>query len=293
MNERGEGPQVALDIRVELGEGPMWDNRRGVLMWVDIWAGAVHSTDLATGVDESVDVGQPVGAVVPRTSGGYAIAVRDGFAFLADDGTVTAVADVEADVTANRMNDGKCDRQGRFWAGTMAADQRPGAGSLYRLDPDLSVTKMLSDVTISNGLAWSLDDATMYYIDTPTAGVDAFDYDAGTGAIENRRRLIDIPPEQGSPDGMALDSEGFLWVALYGGAAIRRYSPDAVLDRVIELPATNITCCAFGGPGLTDLYITSARQELSGAQLATQPLAGALFGLQSGVRGLPTEAFGG
>ena len=222
-----------LSPGVELGEGPVWDDRQGVLIWVDIWAGEVHSYEPASGRDTAIGVGQPVGAAVPRRSGGLVLAVRDGFAFLDPDGRLTSVAEVEAANPGNRMNDGKCDRHGRFWAGTMAGDARPGAGALYRLDPDLSVTKVLDGVTVSNGLAWSLDDRTMYYIDTPTQRVDAFDYDLASGTIENRRPLIEIPEEAGSPDGMTIDAEGFLWVALFGGRAVRRYSPDGRLERVV------------------------------------------------------------
>lgn len=287
------GPEAVVSPGVALGEGPTWDERRGVLIWVDIWAGRVHAYDPSTGSDEAVDVGQPVGAAVPRERGGYALALRDGFAFLEPDGAVTSVAKVEDDIAGNRMNDGKCDRHGRFWAGTMAADQSPGAGALYRLDPDLAVTRVLTDVTISNGLAWSLDDATMYYIDTPTGGVDAFDYDPLTGELENRRRVIDVPAEAGTPDGMALDEEGFLWVALFGGGAVRRYSPEGALDRMVEVPATNTTSCAFAGPELDELYITSAQEGLSAGELAAQPLAGALFRHRPGTRGLRTERFGG
>lgn len=286
-------PEAVVTPGVELGEGPAWDDRHGVLVWVDIWAGRVHAYDPQTGHDEAVEVGQPVGAAVPRAAGGYALAVRDGFALLEPDGVVRNVAKVEDHIPGNRMNDGKCDRHGRFWAGTMAADQRPGAGALYRLDPDLSLTRVVAGVSISNGLAWSLDDTTLYFIDTPTQGVDAFDYDPSTGELEHRRRVIDVPPEAGAPDGMALDEEGLLWIALHGGGAIRRYSPDGALDRVVELPAINTTSCAFAGPELDDLYITSAREGLSADELARQPLAGALFRHRPGVRGVPTERFGG
>ena len=291
MTARGE--VEPLTPGVELGEGPVWDDRQGVLIWVNIWAGDVHSYDPASGRDSAIGVGQPVGAAVPRRSGGLVLAVRDGFAFLDPDGRLTSVAEVEAGNPGNRMNDGKCDRHGRFWAGTMAGDSRPGAGALYRLDPDLSVTRVLEGVTVSNGLAWSLDDRTMYYIDTPTQRVDAFDYDPGSGTIENRRPLIEIPEEAGSPDGMTIDAEGFLWVALYGGRAVRRFSPDGRLERVVELPAANVTSCAFGDPDLDRLFITSARQELSPADLAAQPHAGALFGHRPGAQGLPADRFAG
>lgn len=284
--------EVASDAGAELGEGPVWDSRSSELAWVDITPGRVHFLDVDGG-ERAVEVGQPVGAVVPRASGGHVLAVRDGFAALAGDGTVTSLAQVEHDVPGNRMNDGKCDRHGRLWAGTMAFDEAPGAGALYRLETDRTVTTILEGVTISNGLAWSLDDHTMYYIDTPTRRVDQLDYDPSSGAVENRRPLLEIPAQAGSPDGMALDSEGFLWVALYGGGAVRRYAPDGALDRVIELPATCVTSCAFGGRELEDLYITCARHGLSPQQLAREPLAGALFRHRPGVRGLPTEAYAG
>lgn len=285
--------EVALDVRAELGEGPAWDGPRSELVWIDIVPGQVHLYEPRTGADRVLEVGQPVGAAVPREGGGYVLAVQDGFALLDRNGSVVRLAGVEEDRPANRMNDGKCDRHGRLWAGTMAFDSSPGAGALYRLDPAARVTKVLDGVTISNGLAWSLDDRTMYYIDSPTQGVDCLDYDPATGAVGNRRRLIDIPEQAGTPDGMALDSEGCLWVALYGGAAVRRYRPDGSLDRVVELPATQITSCAFGGAELTDLYITSARENLSRDTLERQPLAGALFRHQPGVAGLPTTPFAG
>ena len=285
--------EVAVDARLELGEGPSWDSRTAELMWVDITPGRVHFLEPGGGDQRTVEVGQPVGAVVPRASGGHVLAVRDGFAALAPDGTVTTLAGVEHERPGNRMNDGKCDRHGRMWAGTMAFDETPGAGALYRLDADATVTTILDAVTISNGLAWSLDDRTMYYIDTPTHRVDQLDYDPSTGDVENRRPLFEITDSAGSPDGMALDSEGFLWVALYGGGAVRRYAPDGVLDRVVELPASRVTSCAFGGAELDDLYITCARQGLSREQLASEPLAGALFRHRPGVRGLPTESYGG
>ena len=284
--------EVASDAGAELGEGPAWDSRSSELAWVDITPGRVHFLGPGGG-ERTVEVGQPVGAVVPRASGGHVLAVRDGFAALAGDGTVTSLAHVEHERPGNRMNDGKYDRHGRLWAGTMALDETPGAGALYRLDPDATVSTILEGVTISNGLAWSLDDRTMYYVDTPTQRIDRLDYDPSTGEVENRRPLFAIPARDGSPDGMALDSEGFLWVALHGGGAVRRYAPDGVLDRVIELPASNVTSCAFGGPELEELYITCARQGLSREQLAREPLAGALFRHRPGVRGLPTESYGG
>ena len=286
--------ELVLDAHAELGEGPTWHAAESALVWVDITRCLVHRYTPASGRDESIDVGQHVGAAAPRAAGGLVLALRDGVGIL-DTATrrVEMIADIEADHPGNRMNDGKCDSAGRFWAGTMAYDNRPGAGALYRLETDRHVARVLSAVTISNGIGWSLDDRLMYYIDTPTLGVDVFDYEAATGAITNRRRLITIPPEAGQPDGMTVDSDGFLWVALWGGWAVHRYSPKGVLDRVVKLPVAKVTSCAFGGPDLADLYITSASIELSPDELREQPHAGGLFRHRPGVAGLPTHSFKG
>src|SRR6266568_1976065 len=161
------------------------------------------------------------------------------------------------------------------------------------LDPGLAVTRLLDGVTISNGLAWTADGATLYYIDSPTQGVDAFDYDTGTGRLENRRRVVDIPAAAGLPDGMTIDTDGCLWVALYGGSAVHRYTPDGRLDAVLSFPVSNVTCPVFGGPGLGMLYVTSARDGLGERQLAAQPHAGAVFAADAGARGLPALRFAG
>ncbi len=220
--------------------------------------------------------------------------MADGFALL-DPGwqRLDQVAVIEHPGPRARFNEGKCDPAGRFLAGTMAYDQTPGAGSVYRLDPDLAVTRLLDGVTISNGLAWTADGATLYYIDSPTQGVDAFDYDTGTGRLENRRRVVDIPAAAGLPDGMTIDTDGCLWVALYGGSAVHRYTPDGRLDAVLSFPVSNVTCPVFGGPGLGTLYVTSARDGLGERQLAVQPHAGAVFAADAGARGLPALRFAG
>jgi sugar lactone lactonase YvrE len=191
------------------------------------------------------------------------------------------------------MNDGKCDAAGRFWAGTMALDERGGAGALYRLDPDGHVETMIDGVTISNGLDWSDDGRLMYFIDTPTQSVDVFDFDLASGRIANRRSFARIDPVDGAPDGLTLDAEGFVWVALWGGSRVRRYAPDGALDSIVRVPATYVTSCAFGGADLGDLYITTARIKLSEADRASQPLAGGLFRARPGVRGRPPHRFSG
>ncbi|MBA2272946.1 MAG: SMP-30/gluconolactonase/LRE family protein [Actinobacteria bacterium] len=290
----GVNVEVAVDAHAELGEGPLWDEPSGRLVWVDILASLVHRFSPDTGTDEIIDVGQPVGAVASRTTGGFVLAMRDGFGLLdTDTGDLQMIAGTEVHVTGNRMNDGKCDSAGHFWAGTMAFDQAPAAGALYRLARDHSVEKMIQDVSISNGLCWSANDRSMYYIDSPTQGVDVFDFDAASGALSNRRRLVEIPEADGLPDGMTIDEQGYLWVALYGGGAVHRYSPEGQLDQTVELPATQITSCTFGGSEFRDLYITSATQELSAQNLAAQPHSGALFVCRPGPAGLPANRYAG
>jgi sugar lactone lactonase YvrE len=286
--------EVVLEARAQVGEGPVWDERTGTLVWVDIMGQAVHVYDPATGQDLSVDVGQPVGAAAPRESGGLVLALRDGFATLdADSKDLRWVAQVEADVPTNRMNDGKCDAAGRFWAGTMAFEVTPGVAGLYRLDPNYQVTRVVSGITLSNGLDWSPDNERMYYIDSVTQRVDAFDFDLDGGQLSNRRTLFAIPKEVGLPDGMTVDAEGNLWVALHGAGVVHRYSPEGELLAVIRVPAKQVTCPAFGGADYGDLYITSMTYGLSEEALRPQPLAGSLFRCRPGVQGRPAFRFRG
>ena len=200
----------------------------------------------------------------------------------------------EADVPGNRFNDGKCDPAGRFWAGTMAYENPVNQGSLYRMDTDLSVHKMLDNIGISNGLVWSLDHSTMYYIDTVAYTVRAFDYDIDTGDLKNERVAIHVPREMGGPDGMTIDSEGMLWVAHYGGSQVCRWNPETgEVLHTIKLPAKQITACAFGGKDLDTLFITSAAQQLSKEDLEQQPLAGGLFSIKPGYQGVKAYRFQG
>jgi sugar lactone lactonase YvrE len=284
--------EVAVDAGAEVGEGPLWDDERGELLWVDIPRGRVHRWRPAEAGVETIEVGQPVGAVALRRSADLLLAVRDGFAFWHDE-ELRMCAPVEADRRGNRMNDGKCDSAGRFWAGTMALDMRPGAGSLYRLDPDLSVSRLLGELGISNGLAWSLDDRTMYFVDSLAHGIDAFDHEPQAGTISGRRRIIDIPADEGLADGMTIDGQGYLWVALWNGWSVRRYAPDGRLDTVVELPASQITSCTFGGPDLDELFVTSAAEGLTADDRLRQPHAGAVFRVRPGVDGLPANRFAG
>jgi len=281
---------LVLDARAELAEGPCWLAERDQLAWVDIAAGLVHLFDPATGTDRALEVGQPVGAAVPTDDGRVALALRDGFSLLdLERGDVEPIVEVERELTGNRMNDGKADPAGRFWAGTMALDTRAGAGALYRLDAERSVEVMVSGVSISNGLGWSPDGRLMYYIDSPELRVDVFDFDVTSGAIANRRPFTEV--RGGYPDGMAVDADGGLWVAVWGGGKVLHFLPDATLSDEIELPASRVTSCCFGGPELQDLYITSAWQGMAEDQRAREPLAGAIFRSRPGVQGLPTRQY--
>ena len=289
------GVELLVDAHAQVGEGPLWDEERQVLYWVDILSSLLYIYDPATGENRALDVGRHVGTVVTRASGGLMLAVREGFAsFDLETQELTLIADPEAHITGNRFNDGKCDPAGRFWAGTMAYENPTNQGSLYRLNTDLSVNKMFGDVAISNGIIWSLDHTTMYYIDTLRKNVRAFDYDVETGDISNERVIINVPEEIGMPDGMAIDSEGMLWVAHYGGSCVSRWNPStAQLLEKIDLPVTQVTACAFGGPNLDTLFITSAAQELDAAELERQPLAGGLFSIKTPYQGVPSFRFGG
>ena len=287
----GDGPEVVIGPGARLGEGPVWDARSGRLAWIDVLSSQILLTDVATPQTEVIEVPSHVGAVAPRAAGGFVAALQDGF-WVVGDGPTRRITSVAEAGPSLRFNDGKCDPAGRFWAGTMAYDEKPGAGALYRLDPDGRASLVLDGVTISNGLAWSLDGLTMYYIDTPTRRIDAFSFSPGTGEISDRRPVISIPAELGLPDGLTIDAEGGLWVALWGGAAVHRYV-DGRLDAVVTLPISQPTSCAFGGENLDELYVTSAREGLSLEQREAQPLAGAVFRVRPGVRGLPAAVFAG
>lgn len=285
---------LILDARADLGEAPSWDADAGDLIWVDITGGVVHRFDPGTERDEAFEVGQPVGAAVPTSSGRLALAANSGFLVLDPaTGEIEQIVELEEAQPGTGMNDGKCDPAGRFWAGTKDVEGGRALGSLYRLDADHRLTKVLTGVTISNGLGWSPDHRTMYYIDSPTYRIDAFDYDITSGTVSNRRSHVEIPRSWGLPDGMTVDEQGFLWVAFWGGSAVRRIAPDGRVDAVVRFPVTQVTSCAFVGPDLSDLFVTSARSGLTDAALNEQPLAGGLFRVRPGVRGLRSPRFAG
>lgn len=277
-------PDIAVDAHAQLGEGPVWDDRAGLLYWLDIRGARLHLHDPAGAADRTVELGVQAGALVLTEAGGLLLAVPDGFAELDPaGGKLRQVAEVRHPGPAARFNDGKCDPAGRFWAGTMAYDETPGAAFLHRLDPDFSVHQVLSGITVSNGLGWSPDGRTFYYADSPTGRIDAFDFEPAGGELSGRRRLVEIPEGAGLPDGLTVDAEGCLWVALWDGWAVHRYTPDGRLDRTIAFPVARPTCPTFGGPQLDVLYVTSA--SVGATDDPAQPHAGALFALDPGVRG--------
>jgi sugar lactone lactonase YvrE len=267
------------------GEGPVWSERWGGLRWVDMLAGDI----LALGADGTIErrhVGDVAAAVRPREQGGAVIGVERGFALEDPEGTITHLGEVWSDVSV-RMNEGACDPDGRFYCGSMAYDQEPGAASLYRLDPDGSVEVVMERVTVSNGLDWSPDGSRAYYNDTATLTVAVYDYDRESG-LTGRRVFAETAPAR--PDGLTVDSEGGVWVALSNAGQVRRYAPNGQLDEVVEVATRKTTACAFGGQDLDQLFITTSRE---GLQPGDDALAGSLFQVVPGVTGLPAREFAG
>jgi sugar lactone lactonase YvrE len=277
-------PEQLTDAVAHHGEGPVWSERWGGLRWVDMLAGDV----LALADDGTVErhhIASVVAALRPRRAGGAVLGVERGFALEQPDGTITHLSELWTDENM-RMNEGACDPDGRFYCGSMAYDKQPGAAALYRLDPDRSVRVVLENVTVSNGLDWSPDGSLAYYNDTDTHRTDVFDYDMDSG-LSGRRPFAEIP---GRPDGLTVDAEGGVWVALSDGGQVRRYSAEGAVEFVIELPVTKVTACAFGGPRLDELFITTSREGLA---VSAEPQAGSLFRAVPGVTGLPVREFAG
>lgn len=273
--------EVFVDRPLILGEGPVWDDERGELIAVDIERGAVWFGD------EELVIGPPVTMVATRASGGYLLGTRDGLhAVNADQRTIEAFVDVEPG-QATRMNDGKCDPAGRLFVGSMSmlTPRAVEACALYRLEPGRAPVRVIDKVSLSNGLGWSPDAKTMYFIDSPTGGLDAFDYDIETGNLSRRRRLADV--DRGKPDGLCVDQDGCIWVGLWTGGAVRRYTPGGELDQEVEIPVSQVTSCCFGGDDLGTLFITTAARDIR----EEQPLAGAIFACETQVKGVPVGRF--
>ncbi len=287
--------EVVCAHKSELGEGPIWDEKRGLICWVDILSGHVHEWSVENKKLRTLEIGQMIGAMAVASSVNYVAALHHGFAYLdRKHGEVQPIADPEKHLPGNRFNDGKCDPAGRFWAGTMPLSEDKAAGSLYVLHKNGTVEKKEDTITISNGLAWCQREKAFYYIDSPTLQVVRYDYDEATGAISNKRTIIQIPKEEGFPDGMTIDKEGMLWIAHWGGGQVTRWNPKTGEQlAAFKLPVSNVTSCTFGGPTLENLYITTARKGLSEEELKRQPLAGSLFVIENcGYTGMPANIFG-
>ncbi len=276
------------DVCTYHGEGPMWDAAAGVLRWVDMLSGDILTLTPAGDIDR-LHVGTVAAAMRPRAAGGLVVAVEHGIVLIDGAGQIGPEQVAFTD-PAVRMNEGGVDRQGRFFCGSMSYDQTSPRGAFYRYEPSGAISHVFGDVTISNGVAWSAGGEQMFYIDSPTHRVDVFDYDAAAGIPSARRPVVYVDPDHGVPDGMALDAEGGLWVAVHGGHAVHRYTPEGKLDAVIELPPAQVTACAFGGDDLDELYITTSGENLPPG---ADPQAGAVFHVTPGVRGLPLGTFAG
>lgn len=283
-----------LALNNDLGEGPIWSGKEQMLYWVDLTPGIIHRFSPSTGQHQSFSLGFSVGVLGLRAKGGLVMGAKPGFMFWDDQTGATPIANPIADQPAMRFNDGAVDQRGRFYAGTMhEKETRLQSGDLFRLDPDGSVHTMASGLRVPNGIGWSLDKKTMYFTDSPLHTIYAFDYDAATGNIENRRPFIVVPDADGVPDGMTVDSEGFIWSAQWGGWRITRYDPTGKIERVVRVPVERPSCCAFGGKNLDELYITSAATNITAEERARQPWIGDLLRCHPGVKGQPEPEFAG
>jgi sugar lactone lactonase YvrE len=285
-----------VPARAILGESPIWDPVDEALWWVDIRRPAVHRYLPRTGAADAWPMPEEVGSLALRRERGRGLllALRSGLAFFDPaTGALERVCRPEPDQPDNRLNDGKCDRRGRFWVGSMHVSGRQPTGVLYRVDPDLAWQRVVDGITVPNSLAFAPDDRTLYFADTPTRRIMAHGLDLERGALGPARVFVTVPDDAGYPDGSTVDAEGFLWNAHWDGGRLTRYAPDGRVDRVVPLPVTRPTCCAFGGSALDVLYVTTASVRLGEAELGRQPWAGGLLALDVGVRGLPEPRFAG
>lgn len=286
--------ECVLPWGASLAEGPVWSERENRLYWVDILAPAVHRFDPVTRINETCPLPRLVGAIAERRAGGQVVITQGGLEALDfDRQKLTPLVDPEADMPDNRFNDGKCDAEGRLWAGTMSLDASRKSGALYRMAPDLSCTRMDQGFTVANGLDWSLDRRTLYFADSAAGAIFAYPFEPETGELGRRRVFASIPAKDGRPDGLTVDAEGCLWAALWDGWVIRRFAPDGRMMRDLRMPVPRPTSIAFGGEGYRTLFITSARIRLPAKILADAPFSGGLFAADVGVAGRPAGQFAG
>lgn len=290
--------QTAVPAGAECGERPYWDGTG--LVWVDIPAGHLHRYRPGHGDEIVLALSRggapvPLGAAAPRSGGGYVLATAAGFMLAGSDGQLEEGALRPAGMPADaQFNDGACDPAGRFWAGTTTPGYRPGEGALYRLDPDGTVSTMLDGVTESNGIGWSADGATMYFVDSGESEprIRAFGFDVASGELGASRDLVRFPAGGAVPDGLVVDAEECVWVAMWGGGEVRRYAPDGQLLTVLPVPVSQPTCPAFGGADLDELYLTSGWQDMTTAQRDAEPLAGHVLHTRPGAHGMSVLAYG-
>ena len=286
---------LALKTDAKLGEGAFWNYKTQEFYWVDIQGKQLHIYNPNTTINRSFSTPSQIGTVVPGAEHEAIIALEDGvYQMNTQTGAISLFAAIEEDIPENRFNDGKCDPAGRLWVGSMGLQEKQPVGKLYMIDSDGRVTPQLTNITVSNGIVWSADQATMYYIDTPTKQIRAFDYEVSTGAISNERIAVEVSTSLGFPDGMAIDIEGMLWVAMWKGSVVARFNPHTgALISKIEVPALNVTACAFGGEKLDTLYITTARVAMTTEERIQFPDAGSIFMALPGVPGVESTFFGG
>jgi sugar lactone lactonase YvrE len=283
------------DAGCVLGEGPVWDWRSHVLYWVDIKNPAVHSLDPQSGATRRWPMPEMIGAIGLRQRGGLVAALGNGFAFIdLGDGRVTRIADPEVDRPGNRFNDGKVDPAGRFWAGTMDDAEREPSGDLYRLEPNLAVERFAVGFVVTNGIDWSNDGRTLYFVDSAGRRILAYEFDMAGGQLGGAKLFAALPETQGFPDGLTVDADDHVWSAHWNGGRVTRYAPDGMVERVIPMPVPLCTSCCFGGPDLDTLFVTSASIGLDADARRRAPLSGGVFALTGlGVRGRPAGLFGG
>lgn len=295
----GSAVECILPYQAIVGESPVWHSGQQRLYWIDIQGKQIHRFNPRTRTNESFSVPEIVTCIQLRASGGLVMTLKKDFAlFDPDTDRLERVSSVEDDQPGNRFNDGKCDPQGRFWAGTMDAKHwKNPSGNLYRMTADRIVTRMQSQVICSNGSGWSPDGRTMYYTESFRYAIFAYDFDPATGEIESRRMFAEISEEDrkagGFPDGMTVDADGFVWSNQVGLGRIVRYDPEGKIERVVELPVPRATDCTFGGEDLKTLFITTAQETMTPDQLRQAPLSGSLFAVDTGIRGLPSTPFAG
>jgi sugar lactone lactonase YvrE len=294
MQIEERGVECVVRDNFLLGEGPLWNARDQSIWWVDILGPAIHRLTPASGARQTWTMPASIGSFVFRPGGDLVVGLRNGFQlFDPKTGAFTLIAAPESDKPKNRPNDGKCDRDGRYWCGTMMDGGAEPSGALYCIDRDRSCRKVLEGIRVPNSIAYAPDGRTMYFADTREGAIRAYDYNRTAGTLGAMRVLAAAGHAPGGPDGSTVDADGCLWSARYGGGMVVRIAPDGRIDRAIRLPVTQVTAAAFGGPGLDTLYITTAAQRLPPEELAHQPLAGALFAVNAGVKGLPEADFAG